>query len=78
MGLDTVEMTKQVFDVSVKEGDTVKAGQLLATVDWKTVENEGKGTTIVVVFTNTQEIKTLELSTVGEHKSSEKIGQVSL
>ena len=78
MGLDTVEMTKQVFDVSVKEGDTVKAGQLLATVDWKTVENEGKGTTIVVVFTNTQEIKKLELSTVGEHKSSEKIGQVSL
>lgn len=78
MGLDTVEMTKQVFDVSVKEGDTVKAGQLLATVDWKTVENEGKGTTIVVVFTNTQEIKTLELSIVGEHKSSEKIGQVSL
>lgn len=78
MGLDTVEMTKQVFDVSVKEGDTVKAGQLLATVDWKTVEKEGKGTTIVVVFTNTQEIKTLELSTVGEHKSSEKIGQVSL
>ena len=78
MGLDTVEMTKQVFDVSVKEGDTVKAGQLLATVDWKAVENEGKGTTIVVVFTNTQEIKTLELSTVGEHKSSEKIGQVSL
>ncbi|APB31909.1 PTS transporter subunit IIBC [Vagococcus teuberi] len=78
IGLDTVEMTKQVFDVSVKEGDTVKAGQLLATVDWKTVENEGKGTTIVVVFTNTQEIKTLELSTVGEHKSSEKIGQVSL
>ncbi|MGX6969827.1 PTS transporter subunit IIBC [Vagococcus bubulae] len=78
MGLDTVEMTKQVFDVSVKEGDTVKAGQLLATVDWETVENEGKGTTIVVVFTNTQEIKTLELSTVGEHKSSEKIGQVSL
>lgn len=78
MGLDTVEMTKQVFDVSVKEGDTVKAGQLLAIVDWKTVENEGKGTTIVVVFTNTQEIKTLELSTVGEHKSSEKIGQVSL
>lgn len=78
MGLDTVEMTKQVFDVSVKEGDTVKAGQLLATVDWKTVGNEGKGTTIVVVFTNTQEIKTLELSTVGEHKSSEKIGQVSL
>lgn len=42
MGLDTVEMTKQVFDVSVKEGDTVKAGQLLATVDWKTVENEGR------------------------------------
>lgn len=78
MGIDTVELTKQVFDVAVKEGDTVESGQLLATVDWEEVVNEGKGTTIVVVFTNSDMIQELKLTSVGEHKASEKIGYVTI
>lgn len=78
MGIDTVELTKQVFDVAVKEGDTVESGQLLATVDWEEVVNEGKGTTIVVVFTNSDMIQELKLTSVGEHQASEKIGYVTI
>lgn len=78
MGLDTVEMKKQAFDVAVKEGDTVETGQLLATVDWESIKGEGKGTTIVVVFTNTQMINKFELTNLGEHYLSEEIGQVTI
>ena len=67
-----------MFDVAVKEGDTVESGQLLATVDWEEVVNEGKGTTIVVVFTNSDMIQELKLTSVGEHKASEKIGYVTI
>lgn len=78
MGIDTVELTKQVFDVAVKEGDTVESGQLLATVDWEEVVNEGKGTTIVVVFTNSDMIQELKFTSVGEHQANEKIGYVTI
>ena len=78
MGLDTVEMENSAFDVVVKEGDKVEAGQLLANADWDAVKKAGKGTTIVVIFTNSDKLQSLTLDQVGQQTKASVIGKVSL
>ncbi|MEG8104308.1 MULTISPECIES: glucose PTS transporter subunit IIA [Actinomyces] len=53
LGVDTVELEGAPFDLSVKVGDTVKAGQSLGTMDLGAVRAAGKATTAIVVLTNT-------------------------
>ena len=53
LGVDTVELEGAPFDLSVKVGDTVKAGQSLGTMDLEAVRAAGKATTAIVVLTNT-------------------------
>ncbi|WP_125764579.1 glucose PTS transporter subunit IIA [Companilactobacillus hulinensis] len=53
MGVDTVELNGEPFDVYVKEGDTVKAGQQIATMDVAKIKDAGKVTDVIVAITNT-------------------------
>lgn len=53
LGVDTVELEGAPFDLSVKVGDTVKAGDALGTMDLDAVRAAGKATTAIVVLTNT-------------------------
>ena len=53
LGVDTVELEGAPFDLSVKVGDTVKAGQPLGTMDLEAVRAAGKAATAIVVLTNT-------------------------
>ena len=53
LGVDTVELEGAPFDLSVKVGDTVKAGDSLGTMDLEAVRAAGKATTAIVVLTNT-------------------------
>jgi len=53
LGVDTVELEGAPFDLSVKVGDTVKAGQSLGTMDLEAVRAAGKATAAIVVLTNT-------------------------
>ncbi|MHC5228689.1 PTS sugar transporter subunit IIA [Enterococcus sp. LJL99] len=50
MGLDTVELKGEPFLISVKEGDMVTCGQLIAEMDIAMIEKKEKDTTIVVVL----------------------------
>ncbi len=54
IGINTVKMKGEGFAPAVKKGDTVKAGDLLATVDFDAVRAAGFDTTIVVAVTNTK------------------------
>ncbi|WP_306592520.1 glucose PTS transporter subunit IIA [Corynebacterium striatum] len=54
IGINTVKMKGEGFAPAVKKGDTVKAGELLATVDFGAVRAAGYDTTIVVAVTNTK------------------------
>ena len=54
IGINTVKMKGEGFAPAVKKGDTVKAGDLLATVDFDAVRAAGYDTTIVVAVTNTK------------------------
>ena len=55
VGLDTVELKGQHFNLLVKNGDTVKEGQLLLEFDKAALEKAGYETTIPVIITNTNE-----------------------
>lgn len=52
VGIDTVELNGKYFDSLVAVGDTVKAGQLLLTVDFAGVKAAGYDTVIPIVVTN--------------------------
>lgn len=50
IGIDTVELEGKGFQAAVKQGDTVKAGELLVTFDVAAIEAAGyKATTMVLV-----------------------------
>lgn len=55
MGIDTVELKGKPFRLSVNKGDSVKAGDLLATMDRQAVAESGKLSTIIVVETNSSD-----------------------
>ena len=78
MGLDTVQMKEPAFDVVVSEGDTVAAGQLLANANWEAVKAEGKGTTIVVVFTNVEKYEALEMILLGQQQKATSVGRLKI
>ncbi|MFT4215931.1 MAG: PTS glucose transporter subunit IIA [Micropruina sp.] len=52
MGIDTVALKGEGFDIKVTKGDKVSAGQPLAAMDLGYVVEQGKETTIIVVITN--------------------------
>lgn len=53
IGIDTVELDGKHFETVVKQGDQVKQGQLLSTVDFAGIEKDGYDPTVIVVVTNT-------------------------
>lgn len=57
MGINTVELKGEPFDIKVKTGDTIKKGQLLAEVDWQGIKAKDYDPTTMIVITNTMEYK---------------------
>lgn len=55
IGIDTVELDGKHFDTIVKQGDEVKQGQLLSTVDFEGIQKDGYDPTVIVVITNTMD-----------------------
>lgn len=53
IGIDTVKLDGKYFDVKVKDGDTVKAGDLLVEFDKAAIEAEGYDTVTPVIIANT-------------------------
>ncbi|GET10038.1 PTS system, sucrose-specific IIABC component [Ligilactobacillus agilis] len=53
IGIDTVNLKGEGFESFVKQGQTVKAGDKLGTVDLAKVKAAGYDTTVMVVVTNT-------------------------
>ncbi len=52
VGMDTVNLEGKPFDVLVKEGDTVKAGQPLMRVDFDQIKDAGLPVETPVIVTN--------------------------
>lgn len=52
IGLDTVNLNGEGFTSMVKEGQEVKQGQKLVTVDSQTLRNKGYNLTVMTIFTS--------------------------
>lgn len=59
IGMNTVELKGEGFEVFVKEGDKVKAGDLLVKVDLDGLKEKGYPTETPIVITNMEEVKSL-------------------
>lgn len=65
VGLDTVKLEGKYYDVQVKNGDKVKAGQLLMKFDIKAIQKAGYQTVTPVIITNANQYQ-LNKATDGE------------
>lgn len=59
LGLDTSSLTGEQFDFEVKQGDNVQAGQALGKINVQAILDSGKDNTVIVVYTNKEEIKSI-------------------
>ena len=72
IGMDTVKLNGKGFDVKVKTGDQVKAGDLLAEFDMDLIKGEGYPMTTAVVVTNTDDCEEIgEVRTGAATKDTE-------
>lgn len=80
MGLDTVELKGEGFEVFVKEGEQVTPQTKIAQMDLAAIKAAGKATTIIVVVTNMDNVakimpaRTLE----GTHAPGEALESIQL
>ena len=71
VGLDTVKLQGRGFDVKVRTGQKVKAGEPIMTVNLDYIREQGKSPVTPVVITNMDIIKSLEITaTKADHGQS--------
>ena len=78
IGLDTVALNGVPFSVKVAEGQRVQAGDLLVVADLAAISSAGRETTIIVAFTNTAEIKAVNLTQTGKISAKTPVAKVEL
>ncbi|MFC6175930.1 glucose PTS transporter subunit IIA [Companilactobacillus huachuanensis] len=76
MGVDTVELKGAPFELFVKEGDNVKAGDTIATMDIDAVKKAGKVTDVIVAITNTAKMVKEIHVTKGNVKAGATVAEV--
>lgn len=62
VGIDTVKLEGEGFEVFVKEGDAVEVGQKVLTIDRKLVEERGYNPMCCTLITNYEDLKELKIS----------------
>lgn len=62
IGIDTVSLNGEGFDVKVKQGDFVKQGDVLVNVDLDKIRQLGKSTLTMVLFTEGNKVKNNNLN----------------
>ena len=78
IGLDTVSLEGKPFEVKVTEGQTVAAGDLLVEADLAAIREAGRETSTVVVFTNTDAIKSVKVEHTGKLAANAPVAKVEL
>lgn len=74
MGIDTVELNGEPFDIKVSEGAKVAKGTLIAKVDLEAIQAAGKAVDMVVVITNMDAVKIFDLNQTGQVNVGDEVG----
>lgn len=77
VGINTVELKGQYYTAHVKEGDSVKAGQVLLTFDPDGIKKAGYDVTTPVIVTNTDDYTQVKQEKTGEIDFMEPVLTVS-
>ncbi|ALS38122.1 PTS system N-acetylglucosamine-specific IIC component [Enterococcus rotai] len=79
MGLDTVELKGAPFTLHVEEGQVLKQGDKIATIDLAALETAGKKSDLIVVFTNQDVVEKYDLYKGNQTVSAnDSIGKVTV
>ena len=78
IGLDTVSLEGKPFEVKVTEGQTVAAGDLLVEADLDAIREAGRETSTIVVFTNGDAIKSVNVEHTGKLAANAPVATVEL
>lgn len=73
VGIDTVNMKGEGFEVFVSEGEKVKAGQRLLTFDIEKIKEAGYSTTTAVLLTNSDDYPDFKVVKTGKTDTLEKV-----
>ena len=76
IGIDTVQLAGKFFKPHVKNGDTVRKGQLLIEFDLAQIKKAGFGTSIPMIFTDPSDDLILERETSGSMTDQTKIAEM--
>lgn len=77
IGIDTVQLSGECFEVFVKENQEVKAGQLLIKADLDFISSRGFDTTSPFVITNMERVKHMEFSPSNVERG-QQVGEIRL
>ena len=78
IGVDTVDLKGEPFTMKAKVGQAVKAGDEIAIMDLAAVKAAGKGTDIIVAFTNGDVVANIALTELGKAVTpNQTVGQVT-
>lgn len=69
LGLDTVNLKGRGFNTNVKEGDKIKRGALLSTIDLKYIKSMGYSTISLMIFITGERINLLKPHSHVTHKT---------
>lgn len=76
VGINTVELKGAHYDVKVKEGDVVQAGQLLLQFEKEEIEKAGYNTITPVIVTNTDDYSEISVIRHGKMNTGEAVLQI--
>ncbi|MGM0215548.1 glucose PTS transporter subunit IIA [Enterococcus sp. AZ109] len=77
MGINTVELEGKPFEIHVQEGQALQNDTLLADVDLVAIKQAGKGTSMMVMVTNMDQVSSHTLEKSGEVSSGVEVMKVT-
>ena len=77
VGVDTVEMSGDGFTAAVREGQSVKKGDLLLTMELEKIKSAGHPTVVIMAVTNADSFAAVEAVGSGAVQPSDDVMRVS-
>ena len=77
IGIDTVQMNGDGFDLKVEQGQKVKAGDLLVICDIDNIKNKGYKTDTILIITNSDDFPSEQLVTEGTEVKANEVSVIA-